>query len=270
VTIGSLRHYEIFSFLIVVFLFVKESYVWRTWVLFGISANALRAIFYSIIFDHPEATTVYFVGQDRDVAVPAVFAAFLLLFYVSMEVISRRAKIQAIESHKQALVPSHPRRCPNHTFQTFPCMPFTAWARQVPFFKTRWTSVIDCNTDAPAASNDLNNPHFNHLAKILEKKFQQVNDFPLDDHGRLKPSHMRVPPIVQSIQNVGIVTQRRCFVSASLFFCRCYPLNQFYTLNRKYCASLTSATCAARPAVRARRVHQRPLPAVGSRLVSQA
>jgi len=115
VTIGAHRYFEFFSFLILVFLFVKESYVWRTWLLFGISANALRAIFYSLIFDHQEATTVYFVGQDHDVAVPAVFSFFLLLLYVFIEGSSRRAKRQAIESHKQALVPSHPRRCPNHT-----------------------------------------------------------------------------------------------------------------------------------------------------------
>jgi len=115
VTIGAHRYFELFSFLIVVFLFVKESYVWRTWLLFGISANVLRAIFYSLIFDQQEATTVYFVGQDHDVAVPAVFSVFLLLLYVFIEVVSRRAKRQAIESHKQALVPSHPRRCPKHT-----------------------------------------------------------------------------------------------------------------------------------------------------------
>ena len=98
-----------------------------------------------------------------------------------------------------------------------------------------------------AASNQLyNHPHFQKLADLLDQpEFQQVNDFPLDkDNLRLKPKHMRVPPILQSIQNVGIVSQHRCIVSASFCLCHCHPLNPFDTLNRKCCVLLTSAAFA--------------------------
>jgi len=73
-----------------------------------------------------------------------------------------------------------------------------------------------------AASNQLDDhPHFQKLADLLDQpKYDQVNDFLLDKDNRLKPKpkHMRVPPILQSIQNVGIVSQRRCIVSASFLF----------------------------------------------------
>jgi len=155
-------------------------------------------------------------------------------------------------------------------------LPFTACARQVPSAKTRWTSVIhNGNRNVPAPSNQLFNPFFNELAIMLEEKFDQVNDFPLEREmklkqvierdslrlerdsrlrdsrlhrgnvsSRLKPKHMRVPPILQSIENVGFVSQRRCTVLASFCFCHCHSLNQFDTPNRKCCVSLTPATFA--------------------------
>lgn len=99
VTINVRRYFEVFAFLIVFFLYFKESAAWRIWLFFGISANVLRAVFYNAIFDQQQRTLVTFVGHDHDVAVPAAFSILLFLLFVAIERVSKNAKNRAIDKH---------------------------------------------------------------------------------------------------------------------------------------------------------------------------